>query len=55
MPAIPYRRVYVHPADHATYYPGAQPISLKLLFAPEGGRMLGAQAVGGRASTSAST
>jgi NADPH-dependent 2,4-dienoyl-CoA reductase/sulfur reductase-like enzyme/rhodanese-related sulfurtransferase len=44
--AIAYRRVYVHPADHATYYPGAQPISLKLLFAPEDGRILGAQAVG---------
>jgi len=43
---IAYRRVYVHPADHATYYPGAQPISLKLLFAPEDGRILGAQAVG---------
>ncbi len=43
---IDYRRVYVHPADHATYYPGAQPISLKLLFAPDDGRILGAQAVG---------
>ena len=43
---LPYRRVYVHPADHATYYPGAHPITLKLLFAPEGGRILGAQAVG---------
>ncbi len=41
-----YRRVYVHPADHATYYPGAHPISLKLLFDPEDGRILGAQAVG---------
>ncbi len=41
-----YRRVYVHPADHATYYPGAQPISLKLLFDPQDGRILGAQAVG---------
>jgi NADPH-dependent 2,4-dienoyl-CoA reductase/sulfur reductase-like enzyme/rhodanese-related sulfurtransferase len=43
---MPYRRVYVHPADHATYYPGAHPISLKLLFEPDGGRILGAQAVG---------
>jgi NADPH-dependent 2,4-dienoyl-CoA reductase/sulfur reductase-like enzyme/rhodanese-related sulfurtransferase len=41
-----YRRIYVHPADHATYYPGAQPISLKLLFDPADGRILGAQAVG---------
>lgn len=43
---LPYRRVYVHPADHATYYPGAHPITLKLLFDPEQGRLLGAQAVG---------
>lgn len=42
----PYRRIYVHPADHATYYPGAQPISLKLLFDSQDGRILGAQAVG---------
>jgi NADPH-dependent 2,4-dienoyl-CoA reductase/sulfur reductase-like enzyme/rhodanese-related sulfurtransferase len=41
-----YRRIYVHPADHATYYPGAQSISLKLLFDPADGRILGAQAVG---------
>ena len=44
---LPYRKIYVHPADHATYYPGAQAISLKLLFAPGDGRILGAQAVGG--------
>ncbi len=43
---LAYRRIYVHPADHATYYPGAHPISLKLLFEPETGRILGAQAVG---------
>ncbi len=42
----PFRRIYIHPADHATYYPGAQPMSLKLLFDPLDGRILGAQAVG---------
>jgi NADPH-dependent 2,4-dienoyl-CoA reductase/sulfur reductase-like enzyme/rhodanese-related sulfurtransferase len=42
----PYRAIYVHPADHATYYPGAQPMTLKLLFEPGEGRILGAQAVG---------
>ena len=41
-----YKRIYVHPADHATYYPGAHPITLKLLFDPTDGRILGAQAVG---------
>ena len=43
---IPYQRIYVHPAEHATYYPGAHPITLKLLFDPEDGRIFGAQAVG---------
>jgi NADPH-dependent 2,4-dienoyl-CoA reductase/sulfur reductase-like enzyme/rhodanese-related sulfurtransferase len=43
----PYRKVYVHPTHHAGYYPGAEAMSLKLLFDPETGRVLGAQAVGG--------
>ncbi|MCU6711533.1 FAD-dependent oxidoreductase [Paenibacillus sp. J5C_2022] len=42
---IPYRVVYVHPSSHATYYPGAKQIALKLLFNEEG-RILGAQAFG---------
>jgi len=41
-----YEKVYVHPTNHASYYPGASPISLKLLFSPEDGKILGAQAVG---------
>lgn len=45
--ARPCRKVYIHPAHHAGYYPGAQPMTLKLLFHPETGRILGAQAVGG--------
>lgn len=43
---IEYRAVHVHPNSHAGYYPGAQPVALKLLFAPGSGRLLGAQAVG---------
>ncbi len=43
---IPYRRVYVHPTQHPRYYPGAKPVSIKLLFAPEGA-LLGAQVLGG--------
>ena len=43
---LPFRKIYVHPADHATYYPEAHPMSLKLLFHPESGQILGAQAVG---------
>jgi len=33
--------------NHAGYYPGAQPLTLKLVYSPETGRVLGAQAVGG--------
>lgn len=44
---INYRKVYIHPADHAGYYPNAQPMTLKLLFDPQSGRVLGAQGVGG--------
>jgi NADPH-dependent 2,4-dienoyl-CoA reductase/sulfur reductase-like enzyme/rhodanese-related sulfurtransferase len=43
----PYRKVYVHPTHHAGYYPGAEAMTLKLLFDPDTGRVLGAQAVGG--------
>jgi NADPH-dependent 2,4-dienoyl-CoA reductase/sulfur reductase-like enzyme/peroxiredoxin family protein/rhodanese-related sulfurtransferase/TusA-related sulfurtransferase len=43
---IAYEKVYIHPASHAGYYPGASQITLKLLFSPEDGKILGAQAVG---------
>jgi NADPH-dependent 2,4-dienoyl-CoA reductase/sulfur reductase-like enzyme/rhodanese-related sulfurtransferase len=43
---IPFEAVHLHPSSHAGYYPGASPIALKLLFAPDTGRLLGAQAVG---------
>lgn len=43
----PFRMIYVHPAQHAGYYPGAQQMALKLLFDPEKGKILGAQGVGG--------
>jgi peroxiredoxin family protein/rhodanese-related sulfurtransferase/TusA-related sulfurtransferase len=42
----PYEKIYVHPASHAGYYPGAMSIALKLLFDPQDGAILGAQAVG---------
>ena len=38
-------KVYAYPFSHATYYPGAAQMTLKLLFAPDG-RVLGAQGVG---------
>ncbi len=45
---IAYEKVYVHPASHAGYYPGAAQMSLKLLFEPKSGRILGAQGVGAK-------
>lgn len=43
---IPFDKIYVHGASHASYFPGAYPISLKLLFNTDNGSILGAQAVG---------
>lgn len=44
--AMKYEKIYVHPMDHASYYPGATKMTLKLLFDPDDGRILGAQACG---------
>lgn len=43
----PYRVIHSHPMSHATYYPGAEQMALKLLFDPVDGTILGAQGVGG--------
>ncbi|MBD1557036.1 FAD-dependent oxidoreductase [Vibrio sp. S9_S30] len=43
---IEYEKVYVHTASHASYYPGAETVSFKLLFDPKNGKIFGAQAVG---------
>ncbi len=43
---IEFEKVYVHTASHASYYPGAQIVSFKMLFDPKNGKILGAQAVG---------
>ena len=40
-----YRKVYIHPNGHASYYPGTAAMHLKLLFSPEG-TVLGGQVVG---------
>jgi NADPH-dependent 2,4-dienoyl-CoA reductase/sulfur reductase-like enzyme/rhodanese-related sulfurtransferase len=42
-----FQKIYLHPAHHAGYYPGAERMTLKLLFDPSSGKILGAQAVGG--------
>lgn len=41
-----FEKIYLHPNDHAGYYPGATPISIKLLYEKETKKVLGAQAVG---------
>jgi rhodanese-related sulfurtransferase len=38
--------IHLHPASHAGYYPGAETLTLKVVFASDTGRILGAQAVG---------
>ena len=43
---IPFIASWTHGSSHADYYPGAQPLSIKVLFAPETGVLLGAQVVG---------
>ncbi len=47
---IKYEKVYLHPNNHAGYYPGATPMSIKLLFENLSGKVLGAQIVGGEGS-----
>ncbi|MCK4717982.1 MAG: FAD-dependent oxidoreductase, partial [Thermoplasmata archaeon] len=43
---MPYLVSYTQSASHASYYPGAQMMNIKLLFAPDDGKVLGAQIVG---------
>ncbi|EJW18926.1 FAD-dependent oxidoreductase [Paenibacillus alvei] len=42
---LPYKVTYVHPNSHAGYYPGAKPMTIKLIFNEEG-IVLGSQIVG---------
>ncbi|HFI0086168.1 TPA: FAD-dependent oxidoreductase [Streptococcus suis] len=46
--ALGYNHAVVHTTgkDHASYYPGATEVVLKLIFSPTDGKILGAQAVG---------
>ncbi|KAB2954283.1 CoA-disulfide reductase [Heliorestis acidaminivorans] len=43
---IPYVKSYTHSGSHAGYYPGSTELTIKLLFSPEDGKLLGAQIVG---------
>lgn len=44
--AIKFEKIYLHPATHATYYPGATLTTLKVLFNQETKEILGAQGIG---------
>jgi NADPH-dependent 2,4-dienoyl-CoA reductase/sulfur reductase-like enzyme/rhodanese-related sulfurtransferase len=43
---IPYQALYLHPNSHAGYYPGASPISMKVLYSRDTEKLLGVQAIG---------
>ncbi|RBP64463.1 NADPH-dependent 2,4-dienoyl-CoA reductase/sulfur reductase-like enzyme [Alkalibaculum bacchi] len=42
-----YQSIYLHPVNHAGYYPGSQVIHMKLIYELPTGRVLGAQGIGG--------
>lgn len=44
--SIAYISSYTHSASHAGYYPGAIPLSIKIVFSPADGRLFGAQVIG---------
>lgn len=43
---IPYSSATIHPSSHAKYYPGATPLSIKITFDPQTGKLYGGQIVG---------
>ena len=43
---IPFLTSYTHSGSHASYYPGAEMMAIKLFFSPSSGKVLGAQIIG---------
>ena len=43
---LDYEKTYLFPANHATYYPGASNLSMKVIFEKKTGKILGAQIIG---------
>jgi NADPH-dependent 2,4-dienoyl-CoA reductase/sulfur reductase-like enzyme/rhodanese-related sulfurtransferase len=43
---LPYQVSYTFSGSHASYYPGAETIAIKLIFSPGNGKVLGAQIIG---------
>ncbi|MBU0994585.1 MAG: FAD-dependent oxidoreductase [Proteobacteria bacterium] len=46
--SIPHLKSHTFSNSHASYYPGAEFMGIKLLFSPGNGKVLGAQIVGGK-------
>jgi NADPH-dependent 2,4-dienoyl-CoA reductase/sulfur reductase-like enzyme/peroxiredoxin family protein/rhodanese-related sulfurtransferase/TusA-related sulfurtransferase len=44
--SIPYVSSIIHASSHAGYYPDALPMTIKIVFNPENGKLLGGQIVG---------
>ncbi|MCB5253583.1 MAG: FAD-dependent oxidoreductase [Candidatus Cloacimonadaceae bacterium] len=44
--SIPYVSSIIHASSHAGYYPDALPMTLKIVFSPDTGKLLGGQIVG---------
>ena len=44
---IDYEKSFTYSMSHASYYPGAEPMWIKVLFDPDDGELYGAQIVGG--------
>jgi len=44
---ITHRSIYIQATDHASYFPGAEAMTLKLIYS-DAGKILGTQAVGGQ-------
>jgi NADPH-dependent 2,4-dienoyl-CoA reductase/sulfur reductase-like enzyme/rhodanese-related sulfurtransferase len=42
----PHQAIHIHPNSHAGYYPDAKQMTLKLIFDPKSGEILGAQGIG---------
>ncbi len=43
---VPFLVSYTHSGSHASYYPGAEMMAIKLFFSPGSGKVLGAQIIG---------
>jgi NADPH-dependent 2,4-dienoyl-CoA reductase/sulfur reductase-like enzyme/rhodanese-related sulfurtransferase len=43
---LDYEKLYIHPANHVGYYPGAKQMHIKMLFSKPQGKILGVQIIG---------